>query len=249
MYRVLEFGRLKPQSAPLLVDRGTSTPLIVESVVGTGRSLTLLVDETWRWRRDEGGDAHDRFLLQMIRHLAEPPYNLTRDDLSLGVDRTRIVAGESIDVRARTDPSTTGTPTLQLRQGDRIIEQKPVTSTLPGSGRWSGRLSIGEPGAYQVVLQHAGRELAVELAVAVDDQAEFADVAPDPGLLQRIASATGGQMFTLDQLDQLKQAIASPPGERIDTIEYPLWSSPYLFAILIALLGLEWALRKQIGLV
>lgn len=249
MYRVLEIGRLKPQSAPLLIDRATGTPLIVESVAGSGRALAMLIDETWRWRRAEGGDSHDAFWLQLIRHLAEPPYNVRSDDLALGVDRTRVVAGESLQIRARTEGSTSGVPAILLRQGDRVVEQTPGASFLPGSGRWSATLRPPEAGAYQVVLQHAGRELSVEVTVLPDDQAEYADVSPDPGLLRRIANATGGKMFTLDQLDPLQRAIASPPGERVGTIEYALWCSPYLFAMVVAFLGLEWAIRKQIGLV
>jgi hypothetical protein len=32
-------------------------------------------------------------------------------------------------------------------------------------------------------------------------------------------------------------------------VEYPLWDSPYLFLFVLSGLSLEWALRKQAGLV
>ncbi len=250
MYRVLETGQLKPQATALLVDRTTQSPLLIESVVGAGRSMLVSIDETWRWRRDEGGDVHDRFWLQLIRHLCEPRYNVVRDGLSLGVDRTRAAAGQTIDVRARVplEPAD-AQPAIVLRQGDRVIETQPAQALLPGSGRWTARLTPEMPGVYDIVLQYDRREAAVRVQVDPADEAEMADVSPDPGLLRQIASATGGRMFMLHELDQIAATITSPQTERADIIEYAVWCSPYLFGFLIACLGLEWALRKQIGLV
>ncbi len=249
MYRVIELGQLKPQAKPVLMDRTTETPLMIESVVGSGRSMLMLIDETWRWRRDEGGDAHDQFWLRLIRHLAEPRYNVTKDDLSLGVDRTRAIAGQTIDLRARTGASITGPVNFILKQGEQILETLPASTLLPDSGRWSGRLTPQMAGDLDVILQAGGREISLRIHVAPADESETADISPDPALLRRIANATGGKMFMLRDLSDLKQLLASPPANRDDTIAYAVWCSPYLFGILIACLGLEWAFRKQIGLV
>jgi len=249
MFRVLETGQLKPQAAALLVDRATQSPLLIESVVGSGRSMLLSIDETWRWRRDEGGNVHDRFWLQLIRHLCEPRYNVVRGGLSLGVDRTRAVAGQTIDVRSRVPLEPRTAPLVILKQGDRVIETQSAQPLLAGSGRWNVRLTPQTPGAYDIVLRHGEAEAAIRIQIDPADEAELADVSPDPVLLRQIASATGGRMFMLHEIDQVAGAIASPQTERADIIEYAVWCSPYLFGFLVACLGLEWALRKQIGLV
>jgi hypothetical protein len=249
MYRLLRVGQLKPQASALMIDRSSEFPLIVESAVGSGRALSMLIDETWRWRREVGGDAHDRFWLQLIRHLAEPRYNVSQDALSLGVDRTESAAGQTVDIRARTDAPADVPVTFQLRRGEQIVEQQPARSLLPGSGRWSGSFSPIEPGTYDIVLKAGEREVAVSLVVRAAGEQELADVAPDPALLARIASVSGGRLYSLPQIDQLASVISGRKIERVDTIQYALWCSPYLFGVLVACLGLEWAIRKQIGLV
>lgn len=249
MYRLMRVGQLKPQASALMVDRTSELPLMVESSVGAGRVLSMLIDETWRWRRDSGAEAHDRFWLQLIRHLAEPRYNVSSNGMSLGVDRTDLSAGQTVDLRARADAPVNVPVIFELRRGQQIIQQQPARSLLPGSGRWAGSFAVAEAGAYDMVLKVAEREVSVPINVRAAGEQEMADVAPDPVLLARIASVSGGRMYSLPQIDQLADAIATRQIQRLDTIQYALWCSPYVFGVLVACLGLEWAIRKQIGLV
>lgn len=248
MYRSLDVGQLKPQAAALLVDRQTQTPLLIEHAVGAGRSALLATNELWRWRRDLGADAYDRFWLQLVRHLLEPPYDVSHDDASLGVDRRNPLAGQTVDVRVRLPVASTA-PVLQLRRGEQVLESQPLSQPVPGSGRWVARVTPPSAGDAELVLRDGRREVALPISVLPADEAELADVASDPALLTRIARATGGQMLTLDRIAELPSLLRPRSDERKGMIEHAIWCSPYLFGLIVACLGLEWAIRKQKGLV
>lgn len=248
LYRSLDVGQLKPQAAALLVDRQTQAPLLIEHAVGAGRSALLATNELWRWRRDLGADVHDRFWLQLVRHLLEPPYDVSHGDMSLGVDRRNPLAGQTIDLRAKLPAGATA-PVLQLRRGEQVLETQPLTQSVPGSGRWAARVTPASAGDAEVVLRSANEELSLPITVLPADEAELADVASDPALLTRIASATGGQMLTLDRVGELPALLRPRAEERVGMIEHAIWCSPYLFGLIVACLGLEWAIRKQKGLV
>lgn len=249
MFRVLSVGQLKPASRVLLQDRSTQSPVMVESVVGAGRSLSLLTNETWRWRREVGGEAHDRFWLDLVRHLMEPPYSATKDGISLGLDEQTIVAGNTLGLRVRR-PVDFKTPiTIELRREDQVIETLTPTELLPESGRLAAEFTPTQPGAYEVKLRAGDLSLGAGVLVLAPAESEMADTAPDLGLLTRIADSTGGAVISMDQALNLPERIAANRGQRDDTITRAIWCSPYVFCVIIGLLGLEWAIRKQLGLI
>ena len=97
---------------------------------------------------------------------------------------------------------------------------------------------------------------------------EMADVSGDDGDLRRLVAGTGGEVIRLDQVSTLPERIAraraiaaatasvrspSAAGDaavepRARANEYRLWDSPYLYMLVVGLLGIEWAVRKRIGL-
>jgi len=249
MFRVLSVGQLKPATRVLLQDRSTQAPVMVESVVGAGRSLALLTNETWRWRREVGGEVHDRFWLDLVRHLMEPPYTATKDGLSLGIDQQTVATGQTIDLRVRR-PVNFKTPiTIELRRDEQVVETLTPTEVLPESGRLAAQFTPSQPGAYEVKLKAGDVSIGAGVLVLPPAEAEMADTAPDLGLLTRIADSTGGALVPIDQALALPERIAASRGQRDDTITRAIWCSPYVFCAIIGLLGLEWAVRKQLGLI
>jgi hypothetical protein len=92
----------------------------------------------------------------------------------------------------------------------------------------------------------AANDPAEELTTHQD--AELADVSGDEAHLRRLATAGGGEMLKLTEIDELPQKIRAARERQPQFTEYRLWDSPYLFALVLGCLGLEWSLRKGAGL-
>jgi hypothetical protein len=113
--------------------------------------------------------------------------------------------------------------------------------TLPaGDYTWLAKTSVGGK-----IIEERGELTLTAL------QLESARMEADHGLLNRLAQENGGALYTPDQLDALAQAILS--SEDLVTVSYErtklsdaihLW---VILVILLALLSLEWLLRKWSG--
>jgi len=78
-------------------------------------------------------------------------------------------------------------------------------------------------------------------------EAELADLAPDNHLLAEWAAASGGAVVPLEQVDTVPRLLADL-RRRPAVREHTLWDSGWLFAFVLGVLSIEWALRKQLGL-
>jgi hypothetical protein len=67
-------------------------------------------------------------------------------------------------------------------------------------------------------------------------------------VLRKLADVSGGQFLRLDQVQTLPARLQSAGDPRLRFAELPLWDSPYLFCAVLGCLGIEWALRKHVGL-
>jgi hypothetical protein len=77
------------------------------------------------------------------------------------------------------------------------------------------------------------------------------DAAPDHEQLKKVAASTGGR-FLVGSADLLREIEAY--GKRgqhsfVEEKRLPLWATTYTLAILLALLGMEWYLRRKWGLI
>ena len=80
---------------------------------------------------------------------------------------------------------------------------------------------------------------------------ELAELAQRRKTLKSLAADTGGAYLgaeALGELDALAGSIPDRGRERLIPVEREVWDSPLLLALLIALLGVEWALRKHRGM-
>ena len=82
--------------------------------------------------------------------------------------------------------------------------------------------------------------------------AEFLDTKSNKHLLQQIALRTGGRYYEPEDLDQLPDELASHPGFKIREVsisqQLELWNKTWMLGSLVALLALEWILRKRHGM-
>jgi uncharacterized membrane protein len=163
---------------------------------------------------------------------------------------------------ARLRPVTTGNPSslplpavqeisLAARGADSVYTGElttPALRSLPAAVADAGapmRSAVLEVSAYDQDQQLAQSLLDVQI---LDDPVEFQDPRPDAACLERLAQASGGRVLhDAKELAQLVSSYQTSPGEVV-VHRSPLWDTPALWFVLVALLTLEWLLRRWWGL-
>jgi hypothetical protein len=254
MFRYMGVPDAKPNVRALLVERDSSTPVLTQQRVGLGRAIFCGANETWRWRYNVGERDQDRFWLQLIRSAAEDPYAVSAGSVAFDVDPLGAEPGESVRVRARVTGATTQPaskpPTLQITRGGQVVRTQALPAAAPNSGRFAAAISDLPAGEYQLKLTAAGlpQPLTLPLRLAESAEAELANLSPDEGRLRRIATGSGGELMRIENAQDLPAKFRASRDRAPAFVELPLWDSPYLFGFVIGCLGLEWGLRKRLGL-
>jgi hypothetical protein len=254
-------GRLRPKAAAeVLAARpsgsgSSAEPIAVQQFVGAGRVLFFGFDETWRWRRREDERQYNQFWIQTVRFLART--RLGRPDLRL--DRqTPYRQGEPIRVFVRfpedVPPPGPDMPVevaiestgsggdiegqklrLTRQEGSRATYEAIVTRTIAGAYRFllSSPTSNGPPpDAVAKVLPPPG---------------ELDNLQLNRTDLERAALASHGRFYALADADRLPAELPELPRVALHQPRppYELWSHPGMFMLGLALIGVEWLLRKR----
>ena len=82
------------------------------------------------------------------------------------------------------------------------------------------------------------------------DAVENLDAAPDHGQLEKIAAATGGKYLApgADLLKEIEAYARRSEKKFVEEKHLPIWASPLVMAIILALLSSEWYFRRRWGL-
>ena len=257
----------KPAATVLLAARTPAqTPIVAFQRFGAGRVFWIGTEETWRWRDRLGDRIHQTFWLQAMRWGLAGRLRGKDPRLQVGLDRSLLRLGETAELKARTASAAGdgpgGAPGLQLELLD---EQGQAVTNLGAVSGWS---AVGEsPGLWRVTLadlpegrwratvRHADPALSQvaesrEFLVRGQSSAEGLDLSGDLPALNRLATIGGGRAGTMDQTDGIVHDLVGKLKprweERRETIR--LWNNYGSMLLVMALLCVEWALRKRQGL-
>jgi uncharacterized membrane protein len=250
-------GGARPGATVLAVTAapgGGVYPVVAVQQYGRGRSMIFAGEASWRWKMmlSSTDRTHEFFWRQAARWLASPapdPVTVTVPDA--------LQPGDTIPV------------SIDARDGafapvaDAIVD---ATITAPGaeprplklrhldssSGRLAATVAAEQPGLYRI---HVDARRGTTPLGAADrwlyvggGDREFADPRLNEPVLRRLARSTGGRYLraadaarVLPLLRQVLPQNAAP--ERRD-----LWHEPWAFAFVVALLSVEWTLRRRWGL-
>ncbi|HLL90204.1 MAG TPA: hypothetical protein VK324_12965, partial [Tepidisphaeraceae bacterium] len=261
VFRVLSPPALKLNARPLLIEAESKSPVVIESRVGRGRSIFVGVNETWRWRYKVGERDQDRFLTGLVRYAVDAPYAARDGGVALDVEKAAVAPGEAVRVRAKVlgdeGLPVAGPPTVvrvtpsgdAARAGDggAAVAAVPLTES-DAPGRFTGTLSDLPAGTYEVSIEAAGKRVALPLIVETTTERELVDLSGGDAMPKRLAESTGGAVFDVEDLERLPALLASAGDPRSRILERPLWDGPWVYGIVLACLGTEWALRKRFGL-
>jgi len=256
--------RAKPGAATLLVHPslkgpdGKPAPVLVAGDAGKGRTLALLTDTAWHWgflAAGEGDDgrAFQRFWENAVRWLVRDPA-LTLLRIELGRQEYRRDQPITARVRAM-HADYTAAPgvdvTLDVTPASAAAGGKPLRTlhvTTDNDGDADVDAGLLPPGAYRMT-GHAtlnGRALTQDETFVVRAAGpELDDVAARDRVLRELAQVSGGEFRT----EKLPPLSVRPSREirvgRQETVE--VWSRPPLLVVGLALLLIEWTLRRRAG--
>ncbi len=262
--------RAKPGATVLLrhpTDKNSygNRPIAVVSPHPRGTTFFMATDETWRWRDPYGETYMDAFWRNVVRHLAQGRLQRRNDLLELTVDKTTLETGDKVRVQLRVH-DTELQPAVATEQPIFLRNQKGETDkrllrAVPGEpGAYQASFTMTDAGAYSfLVFQNqnpADTVLAREdVLVKVPDK-ELSASSQDAETLRRIAEAsrgadgTGRYVFLADAA-KLADDFASRKAyeSREDTRRTPVWDRSWSLFLLLAVMAVEWVLRKRARLV
>jgi hypothetical protein len=247
---------LKPGAVVLLEANGEQgrSPLLMWQHYGRGATYVLATASTMRWqmRMPSDDQSHEMFWRQLLHAIASSaPSRVTVSGERTVYDDERTVRLEAEVRDERFEPINDAAVELQVAP-----ERDPAfTQTMQPSGQGDGRyiatIDAASTGLYRIdMTARAGnREVgsAVTHVLRNDGVAEHFATHQHRALLERIANATGGRYWPLNQLEGLASAIPYSKAGIIERQTLDLWNLPIVFLTLLALKLGEWLLRLRWG--
>ncbi len=254
-------GRIKPGAEvllehPALQYQNQALPVIVTQRYGSGRVLSLTTASTWRWQMmmDSEDPSHETLWRQMLRWLAVS----APDRVTLEFDREFYNIGDEVQVTARVldeqyEPDNDASLWIQTTNPLDEITDTPMEWNIEEDGIYRSSFIADQEGVFDLlvdVTSAVGEEGAEKQAaiVVTPSLREFNNAGMDRGLLGRMAEAAGGSYFDLDEVGGLPEAIEFTPNAYSRETQIDLWDEPWLLALLVGLLCIDWMTRRLRGL-
>jgi hypothetical protein len=231
---------------------GRGMPVFAVQNVGAGRVVWSGFDETYRWRSLYEA-AYNRFWVGGVRYLFEGRAQAGNARLRLFVSDDKVDLGDAVELAAEAKDEA-----LQPLVADAfavVVErdgEAPETLQLPpveaAPGRYALRLRPQRLGAYRVrAADKQGRAAEAAFQVVA---AQYEREGPmDRAELAAITAGPGGVLCETPQ--QLLAALATIPSRAATdtwTTPHPLWDGWPTLAFVLAVLAVEWLLRKRSNL-
>jgi uncharacterized membrane protein len=234
--------------------RGRTEPLLVHQRYGLGNAYVLASGGTWRWQmqlphEDLRHETFWRQLLQALATAAPAQVTLAADRPFYGDENLVALRAE---VRDRSfNPAHGANLKVSVSTGLSPAESIEMVEVAGQPGVYEASYDAAAPGIYRFEATAAlGEESLGSARVAVrrqDGIAEHFQIEQNRPLLERVAAATGGRYFGLDELATLPEAIRFSEAGIVEREILELWNMPINFLVLLLLKGGEWLLRLRWG--
>ena len=241
---------------------GQGMPALAYQQVGGGRVFSVLGDGLWRWaflpvHQQRLDSVFTVFWTRVIQWLAMGGEFFPGQDVSLTLNQHAALPGEHVTATAsfRRTGSQVLKPRLRVTDPDgstRIVSMSLLTDNPL---RYTATVRPERSGVYGFDLvtdpdSDGSKEISghTTTRLAVYDQSlERLDVSARPDVLAKISRITGGRCYDhpeqlFDDLDQLRQARTSDRRFHYD------FNQPTVLAMIVAVMGLEWFIRRRRGL-
>ncbi|MCK5113533.1 MAG: VWA domain-containing protein [Phycisphaerae bacterium] len=226
-----------------------SVPLVAVHSAGSGRVAYVGFDETWRWRFVDDGFYHRRFWGNMARYLA--PSSPRQVIIATGGDKFSAGARIPVEIEAYDRdyrPLDDKTFTIVMIDTKTGKKTQHIAKNVAGKpGRYKTSILAAHTGSYTITcdkkIADSKRVASKQIEITLP-QAESKRTEANERTMQTIASKKT-HYLPVSKIDQLAELI---PAGRLQTVEdekYTLWDTSTMLWIIIALLSIEWFLRKR----
>jgi len=252
----------KPGATVLALAQTTtrSSPLVLTQTYGKGRCMAIAARYTWPWRGTAAGrSCFERFWSQTLRWAAarEEIQLKEGERLRFWTDRDDYNAGDEVKMEAlltNERGKLTSTADVQARIITPDKEQKPVNLVSTDElGRYRGSYLTKMSGEYEIevlaqqdgfLLGSAESRFTVGSTLAELDRAEM-----NEALLMAVTSRSSGAYLPLRELGTLPGKIPLGRQTELRRVSEEVWSHPYFLVLFVALISLEWIMRKRFHMV
>lgn len=238
-------------------DRGTASPSITLHYAGAGQVLCHFFEASWRWQFRDADQLFERYWLQSIRMLARSKLRsdaageLTCTQQAIYEDDS--VGFDAVLFRDPTGGSVTSRElaTLVIESTGRILAELPLTPDLSSANHYRATSDPLPAGSYNAWVRADGvpaRSVRCGFAVQAKTT-EMSRLSTDFEALELLATRTGGQAYTVMNVDNLFREMRKPKVNQSQKVPpRSLWNTPWVVALLIGLLTAEWIVRRKFGL-
>jgi hypothetical protein len=251
-----KFHDLAP-GAVVLASAGPDKPLLVAHNFGDGRVMAFAGDSTWRWWMHGYEPVFKRFWRQLVLWLAKKD-QAQEGNVWIRLAQRRFAPSQRVEYTVGAN-GPSGEPIADATYKAEVVLPDGVRRPLS-----LVRQNEQMAGSFRDT-QTAG-DYAIEVTAAQKDQPlgstrarflvfqqdlELDNAAADAPTMESLAAMTDGQSLAPEQLPELIERLAEKT-EYLDVqqeTKKTFWDTWSFFLTLVALLGLEWYLRKRWGLV
>lgn len=239
--------------------RANRYPLVAWQRYGTGKCMMMGTDRLWLLRFKTGDKYHWRVWSQCIQFLTLSRLMGEHKRIRLETDRTTYPVGGQVMLYAHLlddeyEPITQPGFEVEVSKLDaNAAGATPQRVTLrpdaSNPGLYEGYFSPSHPGGYRVEANSNDQPLSntTEFQVA-DLKPELANTDMQIEHLRRIADLSGGDCLSISRLQELPTLLNREPHTTLIRMERPFWDNGLVAFVLIALLGMEWILRRRYDL-
>jgi hypothetical protein len=186
----------------------------------------------------------------MVRWLTKDP---GLDPVQITLPESAGSAGQEIEIRIKLreedlPPNLRSMVSFSVLNPDgvKIESRLKPTGQL---GEYLGSLLPQKGGIYKLIVETSAGNLEESMVVA--GLLDSLDAAPDHEQLKKISASTGGKFLPRSEglLKEIEAYTERGQHSFIEEKRLPLWGMMYTLAIILALLGTEWYLRRKWGLI
>ena len=201
--------------------------------------------------------SHEILWRQILRWLTSS----SPERINIEFDREFYNVGDEVNVTVvalndQYEPDNDATLWMQTTTPDDEVTDMPMEWDIEEEGVYRANFTVEEEGVFNLLVDVASAAADAELEssekraafVVTPSLREFNNAGKDAGLLRRIAGESGGSYFDLSEVDGLTESVEFTPNAYSREVQIDLWDKPWLLALLISLLCIDWASRRLKGL-
>ena len=249
----------KNEFVQVLARSAEGVDLLFAHEVFPARVMAFAGDTTWLWVLQGQRDVHQRFWRQLILWLARKELD-SDQPVWVRVDPRNYRSGSEVTATFGATQED-GTPIVDADFNVRVVapngEEMKVVPQRAGDESSAEFTQTDLPGDYWVTVSASkdGQSLGLDATTRflIDERdLELDNPAADPALLEEISALTGGRAMRPEELADyfdrlLDNGIPSVLIKQVTSVN--LWDNWYFLGLFVALMSVEWFIRKRRGFV